>query len=181
MNEEEHALKLTREDGLTSLEMLIINKCQNADAWADARDFIKGRRGGEYPHDWWDKVKQTGLMDKILARWGASSQLRVVKGKAAVKALCSSPPDDAEKKKFESDDSPPEDAKIPEPLLEELLSEVEKKKAESDGSPPKGMDTDAKDWKNPGGPSPARGRDFRQPRSNLRPMGGSLGQTNLFS
>ena len=38
-----------------------------------------------------------------------------------------------------------------------------------------------KPWKNPGGPAPARSRDFRQPRSNLKFIGGSLGQTNIFS
>ena len=39
-----------------------------------------------------------------------------------------------------------------------------------------------KPWKNPGGPAPARSRDFRQTnRRNLNYIGGSLGQTNLFS
>ena len=39
-----------------------------------------------------------------------------------------------------------------------------------------------KPWKNPGGPAPARARDFRQTaRRNLNYIGGSLGNMNIFS
>ena len=68
----------TRKDGLSTHEMDMLNKCETAEDWGNACDFIKGRRGGEYPHDWWDRVKMTGLMDKIMSRWGASSRLTLI-------------------------------------------------------------------------------------------------------
>ena len=62
---------------LTQEELSILKACQSAEDWGDACDAIKEARGGMYPDDWWNKVKLSGLMDRILARWGANSTLRV--------------------------------------------------------------------------------------------------------
>jgi hypothetical protein len=32
-----------------------------------------------YPDDWWDKVKLSGMMDRIMDRWGADSDLTVTR------------------------------------------------------------------------------------------------------
>ena len=61
---------------LTQEELSILKACQSAEDWGDACDAIKEARGGMYPDDWWDKVKLTGMMDRILGRWGADSQIR---------------------------------------------------------------------------------------------------------
>ena len=61
---------------LTDTEMSLLNGCQSADDWSNACDKIKKARGGEYPEDWWDKVKLSGMMDRILARWGSDSSLK---------------------------------------------------------------------------------------------------------
>jgi len=53
-----------------------------------------------------------------------------------------------------------------------------------DPDKPKGLKVNPtnKPWKNPGGPAPARSRDFRQTtRRNLNYIGGSLGSMNIFS
>jgi hypothetical protein len=63
---------------LTQEELSTLKTCQSEQDWGDACDAIKEARGGMYPDDWWDKVKLSGMMDKILARWGADSSLRSV-------------------------------------------------------------------------------------------------------
>ena len=69
---------MNERDGLTDSEMDMLNKCETAEDWGNACDYIKGRRGGDYPHDWWDRVKLTGLMDRIMSKWGADSRLTLI-------------------------------------------------------------------------------------------------------
>ena len=63
---------------ITAEELKMLNDCQSAGDWTNACDAIKEARGGQYPEDWWDKVKLSGMMDKIMARWGENSSLKAV-------------------------------------------------------------------------------------------------------
>ena len=63
---------------ITAEELKMLNDCQSAEDWGNACDAVKQVRDGQYPDDWWDKVKLSGMMDKILARWGADSSLKAV-------------------------------------------------------------------------------------------------------
>jgi len=67
--------KKTREDLLTKDELASLEACQTAEDWGKACDAIKGCRDLEYPADWWPKVKMSGMMDRIMARWGSDSNL----------------------------------------------------------------------------------------------------------
>ena len=60
---------------ITEEELESLDACQSAQDWREACDKIKGVRGHAYPDDWWDKVKLTGMMDRILGRWGGDSQI----------------------------------------------------------------------------------------------------------
>jgi hypothetical protein len=62
---------------ITDKELERLENCKSAKDWSEACDAIKGARGQMYPDDWWDKVKQSGMMDRILARWGGDSQIRL--------------------------------------------------------------------------------------------------------
>lgn len=63
---------------ITDEEMAKLEACQTEQDWADACDEIKAARGGvQYPDDWWAKVKMSGLMQKIMDRWGESSELQI--------------------------------------------------------------------------------------------------------
>jgi len=62
---------------ITQKELGSLNACQSAQDWGDACDAIKEARGGMYPEDWWNKVKLSGMMDKIMTRWGEDSSLSV--------------------------------------------------------------------------------------------------------
>ena len=64
-------------NNITDKELKMLEECQLAKDWANACDDIKSARGGEYPDDWWDKVNKSGMMDRIMSRWGANSKLTV--------------------------------------------------------------------------------------------------------
>ena len=64
-------------NNITNEELSMLEACQSAQEWREACDKIKGARGQAYPDDWWNKVKLTGMMDRILARWGDDSKIRV--------------------------------------------------------------------------------------------------------
>ena len=70
---------------ITQEELELLDSCQSAKDWGQACDKIKKARGGEYPPDWWDKVKLSGMMDKILARWGRDSSLTLAPFKISPK------------------------------------------------------------------------------------------------
>ena len=61
---------------ISDQELKMLEECQSAADWGKACDTIKDARGGVvYPSDWWDKVKLSGMMDRIMSRWGADSNL----------------------------------------------------------------------------------------------------------
>ena len=62
---------------ITESELQILEACQSKSDWGDACKRIKGFRDGAYPDDWWARVKLTGMMDRIMARWGSDSELRI--------------------------------------------------------------------------------------------------------
>ena len=62
---------------ITKKELEILEACRNESDWGKACDAIKKARKGMYPDDWWDKVKLSGMMDRVMNRWGGSSNLTV--------------------------------------------------------------------------------------------------------
>ena len=62
---------------ITEEELQMLEACQSAQDWREACDKIKGERGQAYPDDWWDKVKLSGMMARILARWGDDDEIKV--------------------------------------------------------------------------------------------------------
>jgi len=66
------------DNNITNEELAAIEECQTYDDWSKVCRDIKDARGGiEYPPDWWEKVKESGLMDKVFARWGSTSEIKV--------------------------------------------------------------------------------------------------------
>ena len=63
---------------ITTEELKTLEACQSNQDWRKACDAIKAVRNQEYPDDWWKRVKQTGLMDRIMQRWEGSSELEVI-------------------------------------------------------------------------------------------------------
>jgi len=66
-------------DNLTENEIATLEACRSESDWNKACDVVKAARGGEYPPDWWPVMKLTGRMDRILARFGSSSELKVTR------------------------------------------------------------------------------------------------------
>lgn len=54
---------------ITDEEIDKLKKTNNEGQWNAVCDEIKKARGGQYPPDWWSKVKQSGLMDEAIARF----------------------------------------------------------------------------------------------------------------
>lgn len=61
---------------ITDEELATLEACQTGEEWNDACDAIKTARNGRYPEDWWQRVKLSGMMDRILQRWGSDSRLK---------------------------------------------------------------------------------------------------------
>ena len=68
----------TRKDLITGEELTLLESCRSEDDWGKACDAIKGARDGEYPEDWWPEVKLSGMMDRIMGRWGNDSDLTLL-------------------------------------------------------------------------------------------------------
>ncbi len=62
---------------ITEQEIALLKSCKSEQDWNNACDTIKKARKGAYPPDWWPKVKMSGLMDEILARFGRDSEIRI--------------------------------------------------------------------------------------------------------
>lgn len=62
---------------ITDEEISLLNSTTSTDEWNTACEIIKKVRDGEYPHDWFPKVIMSGLMDKILSKFGSSSEIKV--------------------------------------------------------------------------------------------------------
>jgi hypothetical protein len=60
---------------ITPAELASLEACQTEADWDTACDAIKAARGGKrYPDDWWPVVNQSGMMARIFARFGASTE-----------------------------------------------------------------------------------------------------------
>ena len=62
---------------ITEDEIAMLEACGSTEDWNAACTKIKEARGGSYPPDWWPKVKMSGMMDRILAKWGATSEIKI--------------------------------------------------------------------------------------------------------
>ena len=64
---------------ITKEQLKSLEDCQSASDWRAACDAIKDASQSKvaYPDDWWEKVMDSGLADRVTARWGASSDLTV--------------------------------------------------------------------------------------------------------
>lgn len=63
---------------ITDEEIQALEGVQSMDEWNTLCKDIQKRRDGAFPPDWWAKVKLSGLMDRVTARFGGSSELRIV-------------------------------------------------------------------------------------------------------
>lgn len=54
----------------------LLESSTSAQEWNENCDKIKRACGG-YPPYWWSKVIQSGLADKILARFGESTEIKI--------------------------------------------------------------------------------------------------------
>ena len=62
---------------ITEEELAMLEACQSANDWSEATKKIKDARGQSYPEDWWEKVKLSGMMDRIFSRWGESGEVKL--------------------------------------------------------------------------------------------------------
>ena len=64
---------------ITDEQLKSLEDCQSAHDWREACNAITAASESKvaYPDDWWEKVVESGLMDRVTARWGASSDLTV--------------------------------------------------------------------------------------------------------
>ena len=62
---------------ITCEELERLEACNSREDWSHACDAIKSVRGQMYPDDWWEKVVESGLGDRVTSRWGGSSSLTV--------------------------------------------------------------------------------------------------------
>lgn len=54
---------------ITDEELAKIEKVQTKNEWTAVCDEIKRSRNGQYPPDWWEKVKLSGLLDRVTIRF----------------------------------------------------------------------------------------------------------------
>tara|TARA_R100001594_G_scaffold147001_3_gene199319 strand:- start:74 stop:334 length:261 start_codon:yes stop_codon:yes gene_type:complete len=64
-------------NNITEEELSMLEACQSYQDWSVACKKIKDARGQMYPDDWWAKVKESGMMERIHNRWGASSEIQM--------------------------------------------------------------------------------------------------------
>ena len=64
-------------NNITDEELAMLEACQSKQDWSEATKKIKGAREQAYPDDWWDKVKLSGMMGRIVGRWGEDSEIKV--------------------------------------------------------------------------------------------------------
>ena len=72
------------EEQIKSLE-----SCRTAIEWRKACDEIKASTESKvcYPDDWFEKVVESGLMDRVTSRWGGSSSLTVTRCESLADAI----------------------------------------------------------------------------------------------
>jgi hypothetical protein len=62
---------------ITEDEIAMLEACESSADWSAVCRKIKAARDGAYPPDWWPKVKMSGMMDRIMAKWGSSSEIKI--------------------------------------------------------------------------------------------------------
>lgn len=64
---------------MTEEQIKMLESCATPQQWRKACDEIKASTPSKvcYPDDWFAKVVESGLMDRITSRWGGSSNLSV--------------------------------------------------------------------------------------------------------
>ena len=64
---------------ITKSQLETLESCTTAQQWREACDAIKAASKSKvsHPDDWWEKVVESGLMDRVASRWGGSSSLSV--------------------------------------------------------------------------------------------------------
>jgi hypothetical protein len=62
---------------MTAEELARAEGVQTAEQWKAFTEMVKDARNGAYPSDWWQLMKVSGYMDRILARFGESSELKI--------------------------------------------------------------------------------------------------------
>ena len=63
---------------ITDQELEMLSNCLSEEEWGRACDQIKKVRGGQYPPDWWARVKQSGLLTRVLARFGQDDGIHLI-------------------------------------------------------------------------------------------------------
>lgn len=63
---------------ISNEEIQELESSKSADEWNAACDRMKAKRMGVYPDDWWEKVKMSGMMDRVSAKFGASSEIKII-------------------------------------------------------------------------------------------------------
>jgi hypothetical protein len=54
----------------------LMESCKSDAEWNAACDLVKRTCGG-YPDFWWKEIIQSGLGDRVMARWGGSTAIKV--------------------------------------------------------------------------------------------------------
>ena len=64
---------------ITKSQLESLESCTTPSQWGEACDAIKAASESKVclPDDWWEKVVESGLMDRVTSRWGGSSSLTV--------------------------------------------------------------------------------------------------------
>lgn len=62
---------------ITDEEIAMLEAATSEREWNKACDVIKKARNNSYPPDWWVKVKMSGMMDRILAKFGMDSEIKI--------------------------------------------------------------------------------------------------------
>lgn len=62
---------------ITDEEIEKLKNTKTEGEWNAVCDEIKKSRNGQFPSDWWPRVKLSGIMDEAIARFG-SGELKIV-------------------------------------------------------------------------------------------------------
>lgn len=63
---------------ITVEELQTLEGVQSMDEWNNVCEDIKKRRDGSFPPDWWVNVKMSGLMDRVMNRFGTTSEPKII-------------------------------------------------------------------------------------------------------
>lgn len=55
----------------------LMMSCMSVKEWNDNCKLVKNAHGGQYPSYWWEVIIQSGLAEKVMARFGETPTIRV--------------------------------------------------------------------------------------------------------